>query len=189
MAKVDWTAVEKLLVNTATKQLATFAKAHAGEVFYGAIFDVETYDGASVSLLLNTEAHLLKEWGETVGKKELHRRFLPGAFLHRLPLTKTKAFPGDAIEALVEQDIDDDTTDADGLWATAGTFLGVVCSAAHTLEQGALAQLTRTSDFAISVTPDPSEPGDFAIKRYAKFKKRLAKTNAKKPPSKPTGGH
>lgn len=203
MAKaVDWTAVETLIVDSATKQLAAFAKDHATDEFYGAIFDVETYDGASVSLLLNTEEHLKKEWNKPLDKKDLHRRFMPGSFAHTLPLTKgLRAFPAAEIEALVDEDMENDTTDAEGNWLTACKFLDAVCAAAVTLEANALATLSRTDDFTISVTPDASEPGDEAVKRYAKYKKRLAKAGDKrasspslkksspKLPSKPSSGH
>src|SRR5512140_913344 len=111
---VDWDATEKLLLETATQQLTSFAADHASETIYGAIFDVEPYDGCGVSLLLSTEANLLKEWGEPIDATNLHRRFLPGAFAHTLPLTESKAFPAGAIEELVEADIDDDSMTEDG---------------------------------------------------------------------------
>lgn len=170
---VDWTAVEKLLVERATTELATFAAAHATEVFYGAVFDVESYDGASVTLLLNTEEHLRASYDEDVDEDDLHRRFLPGGFAHSLELSETDDFPTEAIEAAVEADIDDNNLDDDGLHVSTARLLEVVCNVAHTLEHGALTQLKRTAGFTIAVTPDAREPGEMSVARYAKFKKAL----------------
>lgn len=173
MAKsVDWTAIEKLLTDQATRLLREFATNHRDAEIYGAILDVEPYDGCTVQLRLNTEAHLTAEYGEPVDPDDLHRRFLPGAFAYTLELGDHAQFPGERIEALVEADIDADAVDADGLYQTTARLLEVACRVAEYLEAGPLLQLRRTPDFAISVTPDPREPGEQAIARYTRYKKR-----------------
>jgi len=169
---VDWTALEKLLADEATRLLRDFATNHRAHEFYGAIFDVEPYDGCFVHLRLNTEAHLTAEYDEPVAPDDLHRRFLPGAFAHKLKLSNVDGFPGDRIEQLVEADIDTDELDEDGLYKTTASLLETVCRVAEALERGPLQQLRRTSDFTISVTPDAREPGELGVARYSKFKKR-----------------
>jgi len=174
MAKsVDWTAIEKLLLDEATSRLMAFAADHAGEVFYGAIIDVEPYDGCSVRLHLNTEAHLLKEHdGKPVPADDLHSRFLPGAFAYTLRISESDDFPADEIEALVELDLEDPDVDHDDPGTATNKLLEIACSVGVALEHGALTKLARTDDFTIAVTPDPREPGDFSVPRYAKFKKQ-----------------
>jgi hypothetical protein len=174
MGKVDWAAVEKLLVGEATRQLAAFAAKHPHDVFYGAVFDVEPYDGCHVHLLLNTEAHLEQEHGKPVAADDLGSRFLPGSFEHTLKISKLDDFPGSAIEELIEADIDDDRIDDDGLYHTTAKLLATVCTVAMTLEHGALTALQRAPDFTIAVTPDPREPGDFSVARYARFKRAIS---------------
>jgi hypothetical protein len=174
MAKsVDWTAIEKLLVDEATTRLTAFAADHPDDVFYGAIIDVEPYDGCSVSLHLNTEAHLEKDNGGPVPADDLHRRFLPGAFGFHLSLSDSDEFPDEQIEALVEVDLEDPDADDDDPQTATYKLLEIACNVAFAIEQGALMKLARTDDFAIAVTRDPREPGEFSIARYAKFKKQL----------------
>jgi hypothetical protein len=171
---VEWTAIEKLLLDEATSGLATFAAEHPGEVFYGAVLDVEPYDGCSVSLHLNTEQHLTSEHdGRPVAADDLRSRFLPGAFGFTVPLTETDAFPAAAIEAQVERDLEDPDTDDDDPKTATFKLLEIACSVAFALEHGALTKLARTPDFTIAVTRDPREPGEVAVARYARFKKQL----------------
>lgn len=189
MAKVDWAAVETLLVGEATRRLAGFAASHPDDEFYGAVIDVEPLDGCHVQLLLNTEAHLEAEHGRPISADDLHHRFLPGAFAHTLELSESAAFPAATIEQLVEADIDHDRETDDGLHATTAKLLEVACNVALALERGALTSLRRTVDFTISVTPDPSEPGELGVARYAKFKRALVARRRSDPsllrPSKP----
>jgi hypothetical protein len=171
---VDWTAIEKLLLDAATDGLAAFAADHPNDVFYGAVIDVEPYDGCSVDLHLNTEEHLRAEYdGDEISVDDLHRRFLPGAFAHTIPLTEDNKFPSSAIEALVERDMEDPDADDDDPASTTRKLLEVACSVAFALEQGALAKLKRTPEFTIAVTRDPREPGEMSVARYAKYKKQL----------------
>lgn len=187
---VDWTAIEELLLDEATGRLASFAKEHAHEVFYGAVIDVEPYDGCSVSLHLNTEAHLTAEHGEPVAADDLHSRFLPGAFGFTIPLTEDNDFPGEAIEAQVERDLEDSDADDDDPKTATYRLLEVACSVAFALEQGALTTLSRSDDFTIAVTRDPREPGELSVARYARFKKQLRAKRRSNPAliPKPTTG-
>ncbi len=170
---IDWAAIEKLLVRQATTKLARLARDHRDAVFYGAVVDVEPYDGCSVRLLLNTEEHLTADnGGEPVAADDLHSRFLPGAFAHSLKLSDNDDFPAAAIEALVERDLEDPDADEDDPESTTSKLLEVACRVAFELEHGALLQLKRTPDFAMAVTRDPREPGDFSVARYAKFKRQ-----------------
>ncbi len=175
---VDWTALEKLLVDEANRRLAEFAAEHPDDVFYGAVIDVEPYDGCAVRLLLNTEAHLTAENdGKPVPAEDLFSRFLPGAFAFTIKLSKLDGFPGDAIEAQVERDLRNPNADDDDPTTATFKLLEIACNVAFAIEQGALTKLERTADFTIAVTRDPREPGDFSVARYARFKKQL---NAKR---------
>ena len=143
-------------------------------MFYGAVIDVEPYDGCAVHLRLNTERHLVAaNDGKPVSADDLHARFLPGGFLHTLALSKFDDFPGDAIEAQVERDLENPDADDDDPATATFKLLEVACNVAFAIEQGALTKLERTADFTIAVTRDPREPGDFSVARYAKFKKQL----------------
>lgn len=171
---VDWTAIERLLLDEATSGLAAVAADHPNEVFYGAVIDVEPYDGCSVELHLNTEQHLTAARdGNPVAADDLRSRFLPGAFAYTIPLTETEAFPSAAIEARVERDLEDPDVDDDDPRTATYKLLEIACSVAFALEHGALTTLARTPDFTIAVTRDPREPGELSVARYAKFKKQL----------------
>ncbi|MBA2544680.1 MAG: hypothetical protein H0V17_33865 [Deltaproteobacteria bacterium] len=171
---VDWTAIEKLLVDQATTRLTAFAAAHPDEVFYGAIVDVEPYDGCSVRIHLNTEANLTKEYdGKPVPADDLFSRFLPGSFAYSLELSDSDKFPATAIEEMVEIDLEDADVDDDDPKTATYKLLEIACNVAFALEHGALTKLKRTDDFAFAVTRDPREPGEFSVARYAKFKKQL----------------
>jgi len=179
---VDWTALEQLLLREATTALADFAAEHPDDVFYGAVLDVEPYDGASVSLHLNTEAHLTAENdGKPVPADDLHSRFLPGAFEHTLDLSETDEFPGDEIEAAVERDLEDPDADDDDPKTATYQLLELACRLGFALEQTAFQQLKRTDDFTIAVTRDPREPGDFSVARYAKFKNKALRERRSSP--------
>ncbi len=171
---VDWTAIEKVLLDEATSGLAALAAEHPNEVFYGAVFDVEPYDGCSVQLHLNTEQHLTKENdAQPVAADDLRGRFLPGAFAFTIPLTKTDAFPAAAIEAQVERDLEDPAADDEDPNTATSKLLQIACSVAFALEHGALTKLSRTADFTIAVTREPREPGESSVLRYTRFKKQL----------------
>ncbi len=169
---VDWTAIEKLLLDEATSGLATFAAEHPSEVLYGAVLDVEPFDGCSIHLRLNTERHLTAgNDGKPVAADDLRQRFLPGLFAFTIPLTETDAFPTEAIEAQVERDLEDPA--ADGPQTATYKLLEIACNVAFTLEHGALTKLSRTTDFTIAVTREPREPGESSVARYTKFKNQL----------------
>lgn len=188
---VDWTAIEKLLLDEATSGLVAFAADHPGEVFYGAVIDVEPYDGCAVSLHLNTEQHLTAAHdGKPVAPDNLRSRFLPGAFAFTIPLTETAAFPDAAIEAQVERDLEDPDADDDDPRTATFKLLEIACSVAFALEQGALTTLARTPDFTIAVTRDPREPGELSVARYARFRKQLRAQRRSNPAliPKPTSG-
>jgi len=172
---LEWPRIETLLLAAAKQALDDFARAHTSETFYGAIVMIEPYDGASFEILLNTEAHLRQEAG-AANAREIHYRFLPGGFEHTLHVSKAVSgwdAIASEIEAAMEADMEDDRL-IDGLYVTAQKFLDTACRIAARLELTAFAQLFRVPDFKIAVTPDPREPGDFALERYARFKQRAA---------------
>jgi hypothetical protein len=171
---IDWNALEPKLLAQAQRALVTYAKKHAKETFYGAVFLVEPYDGVSFQILLSTIEHLVEDGGDA---SSLDSKFLPGAFRDTLDIGE-RVEGWDDIDEEMTSAMDDDMeadrmTDA-GEYVTASKFLAVACNVALRLEREGFGGLARTPDFAISVTADPAEPGELALARYAAVKKRAA---------------
>jgi hypothetical protein len=171
---IEWKQIEDLFVTESTRVLRDHAAAHPGEAVYGAMFDIETFDGPSLSIHLNTPEHLASEAGDNATKP--HYRWLAGGFKYSLRVTKSVPAWKDlasTLEEATEADMDDDRTDADGMWRTAGELVACVCRAVIRLEAAnAFAPLARTPDFDVAVTPDPREPGDLSLERMQKFRRR-----------------
>jgi hypothetical protein len=177
--EIDWKEIETKLAAQARKGLATFAKEHPDEIFYGLIFSIEPFDGVSVSMMLNTLEHLEAEAGENASEPTY--RWLPGGFEHDVSVTENIAGwekIDEAIVAATEADMEDDRADDDGLWQTTSQLVEAVCRIALQLEsEGAYQVLKRTPDFDIAVSPDASEPGDLSLERFQAFRRRMSKKN------------
>ena len=172
---IDWSWLEELLVKQAEKALEAFASEHKTETFYAAMFEVEPFDGVFVKLLLNTKEHIVAKVGENADKP--HYKYMPASFKYTLPISKTIDQWNELDDAIVEateEDMEEERTNSDGMWATTGKLVDTVCRAAFRLEKTGFAKLQRTPDFAIGVQPEQHEPGDMSVDRYKKFRSKLS---------------
>ncbi|HEX4513853.1 MAG TPA: DUF4303 domain-containing protein [Polyangiaceae bacterium] len=163
--KVDWKSLESALEKSAKKTVGAVAKKHAKETFYGAFVIANAYDGASVKILFNTEAHLAEQSG---GDTSDRQRWLAGNFGFSTSLSGGVEDWDDVAEA-IEQAVDDDDDDE-----TATTLVETACRAIARAEKtGAFDALKKTKAFVIAVASSPMEPGATALARYKKFRAKM----------------